>query len=111
MHINKKIIERPQYMWLRVAICLHENDLEKVKTTYDLMSQKYFTQIYNQGSTMTHSLLYCFCHFLLRIIIFYLLDKIIYLAGFGPNNCLFFLFGGHLLVSTHRYIYMCTKHV
>ena len=39
MHINKKIIERPQYMWLRVAICLHENDLEKVKTTYDLMSQ------------------------------------------------------------------------
>ena len=54
MHINKKIIERPQYMWLRVAICLHENDLEKVKTTYDLMSQKYFTHatptLFNAGT-------------------------------------------------------------
>jgi ribonucleoside-diphosphate reductase alpha subunit len=54
MHINKKIIERPQYMWLRVAICLHKNDLEKVKTTYDLMSQKYFTHatptLFNAGT-------------------------------------------------------------
>ncbi|ALH23125.1 Ribonucleotide reductase large subunit [Chrysochromulina ericina virus CeV-01B] len=54
MHINKKIIERPQYMWLRVAICLHENDLEKVKTTYNLMSQKYFTHatptLFNAGT-------------------------------------------------------------
>ena len=54
MHINKKIIERPQYMWLRVAICLHENDLEKVKSTYDLMSQKYFTHatptLFNAGT-------------------------------------------------------------
>ena len=54
IHINKKIIERPQYMWLRVAICLHENDLEKVKTTYDLMSQKYFTHatptLFNAGT-------------------------------------------------------------
>ena len=47
------MIERPQYMWLRVAICLHENDLEKVKTTYDLMSQKYFTPtptLFNAGT-------------------------------------------------------------
>jgi len=54
MHINKKIIERPQYMWLRVAICLHMDDLEKVKTTYDLMSQKYFTHatptLFNAGT-------------------------------------------------------------
>ena len=54
MHINKKIIERPQYMWLRVAICLHTNDLEKVKTTYELMSQKYFTHatptLFNSGT-------------------------------------------------------------
>ena len=54
MHINKKIIERPQYMWLRVAICLHMNDLEKVKTTYDLMSKKYFTHatptLFNAGT-------------------------------------------------------------
>ena len=54
MHINKKIIERPQYMWLRVAICIHGDDLEKVKSTYDLMSQKYFTHatptLFNSGT-------------------------------------------------------------
>jgi ribonucleoside-diphosphate reductase alpha subunit len=54
MHINKKIVERPQYMWLRVAICFHMNDLEKVKETYDLMSQKYFTHatptLFNAGT-------------------------------------------------------------
>ena len=41
--INKKVIERPQFMWLRVSIGIHGNDLDKIKTTYDLMSQKYFT--------------------------------------------------------------------
>tara|TARA_A100001011_G_C14316441_1_gene848223 strand:- start:288 stop:4208 length:3921 start_codon:yes stop_codon:yes gene_type:complete len=54
MHINKKIIERPQYMWLRVAISLHLDDLPKVKETYDLMSQKYFTHatptLFNAGT-------------------------------------------------------------
>ena len=41
--INKKVIERPQFMWLRVSIGIHGNDLDKIKITYDLMSQKYFT--------------------------------------------------------------------
>ena len=41
--INKIIVERPQYMWLRVAICIHKDDLDKVKETYNLMSEKYFT--------------------------------------------------------------------
>ena len=54
MHINKKIIERPQYMWLRVAIGIHKTDLEKIKTTYDLMSLKYFTHatptLFNAGT-------------------------------------------------------------
>ena len=30
-----KIIERPQHMWMRVAICIHRDNLEKVKETYD----------------------------------------------------------------------------
>ena len=55
MHINKKIIERPQYMWLRVAVCLHLDELDKVKLTYDYMSQKYFTHatptLFNAGTT------------------------------------------------------------
>ena len=41
-------------MWLRVAIAIHGDDLEKVKETYDLMSQKYFTHatptLYNAGT-------------------------------------------------------------
>ena len=42
MKNNGKCVERPQYMWLRVAIGIHENNLDLVKETYDLLSQKYF---------------------------------------------------------------------
>jgi ribonucleoside-diphosphate reductase alpha chain len=55
MKINGNIIERPQYLWLRVAIAIHGSDLEKVKITYDLMSQKYFTHatptLFNAGTS------------------------------------------------------------
>jgi ribonucleoside-diphosphate reductase alpha subunit len=54
MKINGKIIERPQHMWLRVAIGIHGDDLKKIKETYDLMSQKYFTHatptLFNAGT-------------------------------------------------------------
>jgi len=52
--INDKIVERPQYMWLRVSIGIHGNDLKSVKETYDLMSLKYFTHatptLFNSGT-------------------------------------------------------------
>jgi ribonucleotide reductase alpha subunit len=48
------IVERPQHLWLRVAIAIHGNDLDKVKETYDLMSQKIFTHatptLFNAGT-------------------------------------------------------------
>jgi ribonucleoside-diphosphate reductase alpha subunit len=51
---NNKIIERPQDMWLRVAICIHMDNLSLVKETYDLLSQKYFTHatptLFNAGT-------------------------------------------------------------
>jgi ribonucleotide reductase alpha subunit len=54
MRINRVIIERPQHMWMRVAIGIHGNDMIKVKNTYDLMSQKYFTHatptLFNAGT-------------------------------------------------------------
>ena len=54
MKINGKIIERPQHMWLRVAVCIHLGDLTAIKTTYDLMSEKYFTHatptLFNAGT-------------------------------------------------------------
>lgn len=47
------IVERPQHMWMRIAIQLHGNDFEHVKETYDALSQGYFIHatptIFNSG--------------------------------------------------------------
>ncbi len=60
---NGRIVERPQYMWLRVAVGIHGNDMARVKETYDLMSQKYFTHatptLFNAG-TIRPQLSSCF---------------------------------------------------
>ena len=49
-----KVIERPQHMWMRVAIQLHGKDEEKVKETYDALSQGYFIHatptLFNAGT-------------------------------------------------------------
>lgn len=54
MKINGKTIERPQHMWLRVAIGIHGDNLQKIVETYDLMSNKYFTHatptLFNAGT-------------------------------------------------------------
>jgi ribonucleoside-diphosphate reductase alpha subunit len=54
MKVNGKIVERPQHMWMRVAVGIWGDNLEKVKTTYDGMSQKYFTHatptLFNAGT-------------------------------------------------------------
>ena len=54
MRINKKILERPQHMWMRVAVGIHGNDLKRIKETYDYLSQKYFTHatptLFNAGT-------------------------------------------------------------
>jgi ribonucleotide reductase alpha subunit len=59
---NNTIVERPQHMWMRVAIGIHgnlqyknhEEQLTLIKETYDLMSQKYFTHatptLFNAGT-------------------------------------------------------------
>jgi ribonucleotide reductase alpha subunit len=53
--VNDVIVERIQYMWLRVAVGIHGADMDAVKDTYDLMSQKYFTHatptLFNAGTT------------------------------------------------------------
>lgn len=52
--INKKIIERPQHLWMRVSLGIHGNDIKEVLQTYDLMSKKYFTHatptLFNSGT-------------------------------------------------------------
>lgn len=39
---NGKVIERPQYMLMRVSVALHGTNIEKIRETYTLMSNKYF---------------------------------------------------------------------
>ena len=54
MRLDGNVMERPQHMWMRVSIGIHGSDLTKVKETYDLMSQKYFTHatptLFNSGT-------------------------------------------------------------
>jgi len=38
-----KVIERPQHLFMRVALEVHRDDLEKAFETYDYISNKYFT--------------------------------------------------------------------
>jgi|688.fasta_scaffold00733_39 ribonucleoside-diphosphate reductase alpha chain len=46
--------ETPQYMFMRVALGIHGDDYTRVKETYDLMSQKFFTHatptLFNAGT-------------------------------------------------------------
>ena len=52
--VNDVVVERPQHMWLRVAVGIHGNNMDAVRETYDLMSQKYFTHatptLFNAGT-------------------------------------------------------------
>jgi len=63
MRTNGKIVETPQYLWMRVALGMWEDDFEKVKNTYDLISQKYFTHatptLFHMGSSRSQ-LVSCF---------------------------------------------------
>ena len=62
--LNGKVVERPQHMWMRVAVALHcerslsadkqKSCLKFIRETYNLMSLKYFTHatptLYNAGT-------------------------------------------------------------
>ncbi len=54
MSINKRIIERPQHMIMRVSIGIHGEDIDSVLNSYDLMSRGFFTHatptLYNAGT-------------------------------------------------------------
>lgn len=51
---NGKVVERPQHMWMRVAIQLHGSNFDRVKETYDALSQGYFIHatptLFNSGT-------------------------------------------------------------
>jgi ribonucleotide reductase alpha subunit len=51
---DRKVLERPQHLWMRVAVGLWPDDLEQAFKTYDLMSMKYYTHatptLFNAGT-------------------------------------------------------------
>ncbi|WP_419241765.1 ribonucleoside-diphosphate reductase subunit alpha [Cardinium endosymbiont of Nabis limbatus] len=54
LKIHGKVVERPQYMLMRVALGIHGDNLEAALETYELMSQKWFTHatptLFNAGT-------------------------------------------------------------
>ena len=54
LRINNIIVERPQHMYMRVAIGIHKDDIENAIKTYNLMSERWFTHatptLFNAGT-------------------------------------------------------------
>ncbi|MDQ3534305.1 MAG: ribonucleoside-diphosphate reductase subunit alpha, partial [Bacteroidota bacterium] len=54
MKLDGKIVERPQHMLMRVAIGIHQEDIEAAIETYNLLSEKWFTHatptLFNAGT-------------------------------------------------------------
>ncbi|MBN9384880.1 MAG: ribonucleoside-diphosphate reductase subunit alpha [Chitinophagaceae bacterium] len=43
LKVDGKVVERPQHMYMRVAIGIHKNDIDSAIKTYHLMSERWFT--------------------------------------------------------------------
>ncbi len=54
LRVDGKIAERPQHMYMRVAVGIHKNDIESVIRTYNQMSERWFTHatptLFNAGT-------------------------------------------------------------
>jgi ribonucleoside-diphosphate reductase alpha chain len=54
LKIDGKIVERPQHMYMRVALGIHKADIESVVNTYNLLSERWFTHatptLFNAGT-------------------------------------------------------------
>ncbi|TGM52233.1 ribonucleoside-diphosphate reductase subunit alpha [Leptospira vanthielii] len=54
LKLDGKIVERPQHMYMRVAIGIHKDRIDEVIKTYNLMSERWFTHatptLFNAGT-------------------------------------------------------------
>jgi len=54
LKVDGKVVERPQHMYMRVAIGIHKTDIESVISTYHMMSERWFTHatptLFNAGT-------------------------------------------------------------
>ncbi len=63
LKIKEQIIERPQYLFMRVALCIHRDNIDNAISTYHILSGKYYTHatptLFNSG-TINEQLASCF---------------------------------------------------
>jgi ribonucleoside-diphosphate reductase alpha chain len=54
LKVDGKVVERPQHMYMRVAVGIHREDIESAIRTYHLMSERWFTHatptLFNAGT-------------------------------------------------------------
>lgn len=54
LRTHGEVAERPQHMFMRVAVGIHKDDIDSAIETYNLMSQRYFTHatptLFNAGT-------------------------------------------------------------
>ncbi|MBK6521854.1 MAG: ribonucleoside-diphosphate reductase subunit alpha [Sphingobacteriaceae bacterium] len=54
LKMHGKVAERPQHMLMRVAVGIHKNEIESALTTYNMMSERWFTHatptLFNAGT-------------------------------------------------------------
>jgi ribonucleoside-diphosphate reductase alpha subunit len=54
LKVDGKVVERPQHMYMRVAIGIHHDDIDNAIKTYHLMSERWFTHatptLFNAGT-------------------------------------------------------------
>ncbi len=54
LKVDGKIVERPQHMFMRVALGIHKADIDSVVVTYNLLSERWFTHatptLFNAGT-------------------------------------------------------------
>jgi ribonucleoside-diphosphate reductase alpha chain len=54
LKVDKKPVERPQHMWMRVALGIHAYDIKEALETYEYMSKRFFTHatptLFNAGT-------------------------------------------------------------
>jgi len=54
LKVDGKVVERPQHIYMRVAVGIHREDIESVIRTYHLMSERWFTHatppLFNAGT-------------------------------------------------------------
>lgn len=54
LKINGKVVERPQHLFMRVAVGIHKEDLDEVVKTYNMISEGWFTHatptLFNAGT-------------------------------------------------------------